>query len=84
MPDNKVRRSLSEKHKLIYAPMSDVGGVMYDKDAVYIDVVGSFTKKNVTDSKDNINNNGDDNENNKNGLRMILIFNCYNILNLTN
>ncbi|CAJ0908863.1 9920_t:CDS:10 [Entrophospora sp. SA101] len=41
----KVRRSLSEKQKLIYAPMSDVGGIMYDKDAVYINVPGSFTKK---------------------------------------
>ncbi|CAG8444065.1 15149_t:CDS:10 [Acaulospora colombiana] len=40
----KVRRSLSEKQKLIYAPMSDVGGIMYDKDAVYINVPGSFTK----------------------------------------
>ncbi|CAJ0908852.1 9917_t:CDS:10 [Entrophospora sp. SA101] len=36
----KVRRSLSEKQKLIYAPMSDVGGIMYDKDAVYINVPG--------------------------------------------
>ncbi|RGB26964.1 hypothetical protein C1646_746590 [Rhizophagus diaphanus] len=42
---NKVRRSLSEKHKVIYAPMSNVGGIMYDKDAVYIDVPGSFIKK---------------------------------------
>ncbi|ORY01638.1 DUF663-domain-containing protein [Basidiobolus meristosporus CBS 931.73] len=41
----KVRKSLSEKQKLIYAPMSDVGGIMYDKDAVYINIPGSFTKK---------------------------------------
>ena len=32
------RRSLSDKQKLIYAPMSDVGGIMFDKDAVYITV----------------------------------------------
>ncbi|KAF9977965.1 Glycoside hydrolase 2 (Mannanase, beta-galactosidase) [Actinomortierella ambigua] len=44
LPD-KVRKRLDEKQKLIYAPMSDVGGVMYDKDAVYINVPGSFTKK---------------------------------------
>ncbi|CAG8469399.1 7186_t:CDS:10 [Gigaspora rosea] len=43
LPD-KVRKSLSEKQKLIYAPMSDVGGIMYDKDAVYINIPGSFTK----------------------------------------
>ena len=42
---NKVRRSLSEKHKVIYAPMSNVGGIMYDKDAVYINVPGNFIKK---------------------------------------
>ncbi|ANB15681.1 GTPase BMS1 [Sugiyamaella lignohabitans] len=34
----KRRRRLDDKMKLIYAPMSDVGGVLIDKDAVYIDV----------------------------------------------
>ncbi|KAG9102106.1 Glycoside hydrolase 2 (Mannanase, beta-galactosidase) [Ceratobasidium sp. 370] len=43
--DSEKRRKLSEKQKLIHAPMSDVGGVMYDKDAVYINVPGSFTRK---------------------------------------
>ncbi|KAJ2731157.1 Glycoside hydrolase 2 (Mannanase, beta-galactosidase) [Coemansia sp. BCRC 34962] len=37
IPD-KERKRLDERHKLIYAPMSEVNGVMYDKDAVYIDV----------------------------------------------
>ncbi|AQZ13152.1 BMS1 (YPL217C) [Zygosaccharomyces parabailii] len=32
------RKRLDDKDKLIYAPMSDVGGVLLDKDAVYIDV----------------------------------------------
>ncbi|QLQ81203.1 hypothetical protein HG537_0E05580 [Torulaspora globosa] len=32
------RKRLDDKDKLIYAPMSDVGGVLMDKDAVYIDV----------------------------------------------
>ncbi|KAJ3190155.1 Glycoside hydrolase 2 (Mannanase, beta-galactosidase) [Gaertneriomyces sp. JEL0708] len=41
----KVRRSLSDKQKVIYAPMSDVGGILYDKDAVYINVPGSFSRK---------------------------------------
>jgi ribosome biogenesis protein BMS1 len=40
----KVRRSLNEKQKLIYAPMSDVAGILYDKDAVYVNVRGSFTR----------------------------------------
>ncbi|CAG8467667.1 7381_t:CDS:10 [Ambispora leptoticha] len=54
LPD-KVRRSLSEKQKLIYAPMSEVGGIMYDKDAVYINVPGNFTKK-----AEQTNNNADE------------------------
>ena len=45
--DSEKRRKLSEKKKLlVHAPMSDVGGVMYDKDAVYISVPGSFTRGN--------------------------------------
>lgn len=32
------RKRLEDKQKIIYAPMSDVGGVLIDKDAVYIDV----------------------------------------------
>ena len=45
--DSEKRRKLSEKQKLlVHAPMSDVGGMIYDKDAVYIDVPGSFSKGN--------------------------------------
>ena len=32
------RRKLNEKEKRMYAPMSDVGEVMYDEDAMYIDM----------------------------------------------
>ncbi|MCJ1439260.1 Glycoside hydrolase 2 (Mannanase, beta-galactosidase) [Xylographa pallens] len=32
------RRRLGEKQKVLFAPMSDVGGVLVDKDAVYIEV----------------------------------------------
>ncbi|ORX35996.1 hypothetical protein BD324DRAFT_642702 [Kockovaella imperatae] len=42
--ESERRRKMGEKAKLIHAPMSDVGGVMYDKDAVYINVPGSFTR----------------------------------------
>ncbi|NP_001184133.1 ribosome biogenesis protein BMS1 homolog [Xenopus tropicalis] len=38
LPDQQKKRSLNEKEKLIYAPLSGVGGVLYDKDAVYIDL----------------------------------------------
>lgn len=43
--DGEKRRRMGEKGKLIHAPMSDVGGVMYDKDAVYVNVLGSFTRR---------------------------------------
>ncbi|KAH9179099.1 DUF663-domain-containing protein [Lactarius sanguifluus] len=46
--DSEKRRKLSEKKKLlVHAPMSDVGGVMYDKDAVWVNVPGNFTRDNA-------------------------------------
>eukprot|EP00842_Homolaphlyctis_polyrhiza_P003332 jgi/Hompol1/39/HPOL_000833-RA len=57
----KVRRKLNEKHKLLYAPMSDVGGILYDKDAVYINVPGVFTKPE-----------GDDGQETGEGERMVM------------
>ena len=41
------RRRLGEKQKLLFAPMSDVGGVLVDKDAVYVDVKTSTFNKEV-------------------------------------
>ncbi|KAH9361100.1 hypothetical protein HPB48_002962 [Haemaphysalis longicornis] len=41
LPDKEKRRSLSEKERLLYAPMAGVGGVVFDKDAVYIDLRSS-------------------------------------------
>ncbi|KAF8333533.1 uncharacterized protein EI90DRAFT_3052302 [Cantharellus anzutake] len=43
--ESERKRKLSEKHKLVHAPMSDIGGIMYDKDAVYINVPGNFSRK---------------------------------------
>uniref|UniRef100_A0A4W3IJU4 BMS1 ribosome biogenesis factor n=1 Tax=Callorhinchus milii TaxID=7868 RepID=A0A4W3IJU4_CALMI len=40
LPEQQKKRSLNEKERLIFAPMSGVGGVVYDKDAVYIDLGG--------------------------------------------
>ncbi|CAH1795459.1 unnamed protein product [Owenia fusiformis] len=45
LPDTVKKRSLNEKERLIYAPMSGVGGIVYDKDAVYIDLGGSHSHK---------------------------------------
>ncbi|KAJ3914461.1 GTP binding protein [Lentinula edodes] len=44
--DEEKRRRMSEKRKLVvHAPMSDLGGVSFDKDAVYVNVKGSFTRR---------------------------------------
>lgn len=45
LPNKEKRRSLSEKERLLYAPMAGVGGVVFDKDAVYIDLRGSHSHK---------------------------------------
>ena len=46
------RRRLGEKQKLLFAPMSDVGGVLVDKDAVYVDVkTSTFDKDAVHDQE---------------------------------
>lgn len=43
------RRRLGEKQKLLFAPMSDVGGVLVDKDAVYIDIKTSDFDRDAAD-----------------------------------
>ncbi|GFF28172.1 ribosome biogenesis protein bms1 [Aspergillus lentulus] len=47
------KRRLGEKQKLLFAPMSDVGGVLVDKDAVYIDVkTSNFERGEDDDNED--------------------------------
>lgn len=42
LPGNqKAKRSLNERERVIYAPFSGLGGIVYDKDAVYIDTAGT-------------------------------------------
>lgn len=43
LPGTEKKRSLLEKERLLYAPMSGVGGIVYDKDAVYIELQGSHS-----------------------------------------
>ncbi|CAM6115965.1 unnamed protein product [Calypogeia fissa] len=38
LPSAAKKKGLREKEKLLYAPMSDVGDMLYDKDAVYINI----------------------------------------------
>lgn len=47
LPDAQKKRALNEKERLLYAPMAGVGGIVYDKDAVYIDFPASHVKQQV-------------------------------------
>ena len=56
LPDGVKKRTLVEKDKTIFAPMSGVGGVVYDKDAVYIDLGGSHAHEKPDDEDDLVRN----------------------------
>lgn len=45
MPSREKKRHLLERERQIYAPFSGVGGIVYDKDAVYIELKGSHSHK---------------------------------------
>uniref|UniRef100_A0A4W4EIV6 Bms1-type G domain-containing protein n=1 Tax=Electrophorus electricus TaxID=8005 RepID=A0A4W4EIV6_ELEEL len=45
LPELLKKRALNEKERLLYAPMAGVGGLVYDKDAVYIDMPGGHVKQ---------------------------------------
>nr|CAD7607072.1 unnamed protein product [Timema genevievae] len=47
LPDKLKKRTLVEKERLIYAPFSGVGGVVYDKDAVYVELGGSHSHRHM-------------------------------------
>jgi hypothetical protein len=38
LPSTLKKRGLNEKERLLYAPMADVGGLLFDKDAVYVEI----------------------------------------------
>jgi len=68
LPDReKKSQSLNKKDALLYAPLSNVGAVSFDKDAVYIDIgQANFTKKenlaNIENTKDDGNQDDDEKE----------------------
>ncbi|KAK4336767.1 hypothetical protein RND71_044069 [Anisodus tanguticus] len=45
------RKMLSQKDKLVYSPFSGIGGILYDKDAVYIDIQTSHFYRDNQSSK---------------------------------
>mmetsp|Transcript_24553 Transcript_24553/g.36613 ORF Transcript_24553/g.36613 Transcript_24553/m.36613 type:complete len:1220 (-) Transcript_24553:1727-5386(-) len=61
LPDHeKKRQTLNKKEALLYAPLSNVGAVSFDKDAVYIDIGRvNYTKKENLDIRREGNENSD-------------------------
>lgn len=47
LPEKLKKRSLVDKERLVYAPFSGVGGIVYDKDAVYVELGGSHSHSKV-------------------------------------
>ena len=45
LPSAEKKRTLDDRERLIYAPFSGVGGIVYDKDAVYIELGGSHSHR---------------------------------------
>jgi ribosome biogenesis protein BMS1 len=48
LPDKEKKRTLDDRERLVYAPFSGVGGIIYDKDAVYIELGGSHSHSHST------------------------------------
>ncbi|CAM8899836.1 unnamed protein product [Rhodiola kirilowii] len=51
LPSAAKKKGLREKEKLFYAPMSGVGDLLYDKDAVYININDHFVQFSKTDDE---------------------------------
>ncbi|KAK9800776.1 hypothetical protein WJX73_000661 [Symbiochloris irregularis] len=52
LPGSQRRRGLNDRERMLYAPMSQVGGLVFDKDAAYIDIPDwkvSYTAKEGAD-----------------------------------
>lgn len=61
LPSAAKKKGLRDKEKLFYAPMSGLGDLLYDKDAVYINIKDPFVQySNVDDGNEGANLKGKD------------------------
>ncbi|KAB5515728.1 hypothetical protein DKX38_026376 [Salix brachista] len=51
LPSAAKKKGLRDKEKLFYAPMSGIGDLVYDKDAVYININDHFVQYSNVDNK---------------------------------
>lgn len=53
LPSAAKKKGLRDKEKLFYAPMSGLGDLLYDKDAIYVDINDHFVQfSNVDENGD--------------------------------
>jgi ribosome biogenesis protein BMS1 len=52
--EEAARKRLKDKQRLVYAPMSDIAGIRYDSDAIYIDQPTNQAKRDVLDEGDRL------------------------------
>ena len=65
LPSAAKKKGLRDKEKLFYAPMSGLGDLLYDKDAVYININDHFVQFSKT---------GDDDDASKKGSYLVFLF----------
>ncbi|KAK9904441.1 hypothetical protein M0R45_000666 [Rubus argutus] len=58
LPSAARKKGLCDKEKLFYAPMSGLGNLLYDKDAVYININDHFVQYSHVDDKGDATDNG--------------------------
>ena len=51
LPSAAKKKGLRDREKLFYAPMSGIGDLLYDKDAVYININDHLVQYSKTDDK---------------------------------
>ncbi len=53
LPENesKYKRNLTDRQRLIYAPFADLAGIIYDRDAIYIDMPTNNRSKDAKEDK---------------------------------
>ena len=69
LPSAAKKKGLRDKEKLFYAPMSGLGDLLYDKDAVYININDHFVQFSEA---------GDENgKSNHKGLLFVSLFFCW-------
>lgn len=58
LPSAAKKKGLRDKEKLFYAPMSGLGDLLYDKDAIYVDINDHFVQYSNVDENGEVTRKG--------------------------